>query len=542
MNRPFLAIALSGSLARAAFALPPLELLWQVDYAGPVDYGLDSATRVARAPDGSIVVAGNTTQSWIFTDLLVAKYSPGGALLWLRAWDNPAFGPDTMGDVAIDSSGSICIVGYYSELGSSATTMAIVKYASDGTHLWSKTHSINSGGMSQNQPRSVAFDSAGNVLAGGMTNGGSTSNDAFLLKLDAETGDTLWVRVFDGPAQSFDAGSFVLVDSTDAAILVGGVGTASNDADVAIWKCDAATGASLWSVAHDGAGFSPGDVAFAAALGPVDSIYFAGYSTVGFTGEENATITRYSASGSQIFATTWSLPGIDRFTALAVDSAGRAYAAGFKYDAAQYFDFLTGCVDASGTIQWTRSFSEPVFGQDEAKSIELDSAGDPIVVGATAHATGGNPPTTNGLRFLRYAANDGTLVQQQFTSAGTNHWFGDSVLLSGDRLAICGSFQIEDIDATEFWLALWGAPLDCDGNGVSDAIDISLGDLTDSNDDGVPDECAADGDLNGDGVVNGDDLGTMLGQWGACAGCPADLNGDGVVDGDDLGTLLGNWG
>jgi len=49
------------------------------------------------------------------------------------------------------------------------------------------------------------------------------------------------------------------------------------------------------------------------------------------------------------------------------------------------------------------------------------------------------------------------------------------------------------------------------------------------------------GDLNGDGVVNGSDLALLLGQWGACPGCPSDLNGDGVVNGADLGLLLGNW-
>ena len=49
-------------------------------------------------------------------------------------------------------------------------------------------------------------------------------------------------------------------------------------------------------------------------------------------------------------------------------------------------------------------------------------------------------------------------------------------------------------------------------------------------------------DLNGDGFVNGDDLGTLLGQWGPCSGCSADLNGDGAVDGDDLGMMLGAWG
>ncbi len=51
-----------------------------------------------------------------------------------------------------------------------------------------------------------------------------------------------------------------------------------------------------------------------------------------------------------------------------------------------------------------------------------------------------------------------------------------------------------------------------------------------------------DGDLDGDGLVNGGDLGSLLGQWGACPGCLGDLNDDGSVDGDDLGALLGAWG
>ncbi len=53
------------------------------------------------------------------------------------------------------------------------------------------------------------------------------------------------------------------------------------------------------------------------------------------------------------------------------------------------------------------------------------------------------------------------------------------------------------------------------------------------------------GDINGDGAVDGADLGLLLGAWGncaSCASCAADLNGNCVVDGADLGILLGNWG
>ncbi|TVQ34246.1 MAG: hypothetical protein EA376_00370 [Phycisphaeraceae bacterium] len=52
-------------------------------------------------------------------------------------------------------------------------------------------------------------------------------------------------------------------------------------------------------------------------------------------------------------------------------------------------------------------------------------------------------------------------------------------------------------------------------------------------------------DLNGDGVVNAQDLGVLLGSWGVCpadALCAADINGDGVVNAQDLGELLGQWG
>ncbi len=51
---------------------------------------------------------------------------------------------------------------------------------------------------------------------------------------------------------------------------------------------------------------------------------------------------------------------------------------------------------------------------------------------------------------------------------------------------------------------------------------------------------APTGDLNGDGIVDGADLGILLNNWGGDG--PGDLNGDGIVDGADLGILLNNWG
>ncbi|MEE2971756.1 MAG: hypothetical protein VX672_01400 [Planctomycetota bacterium] len=49
-------------------------------------------------------------------------------------------------------------------------------------------------------------------------------------------------------------------------------------------------------------------------------------------------------------------------------------------------------------------------------------------------------------------------------------------------------------------------------------------------------------DFNGDGTVNGQDLGFLLVQWSCTGSCEADLNGDLVVDGADIGIFIAAFG
>ncbi len=49
--------------------------------------------------------------------------------------------------------------------------------------------------------------------------------------------------------------------------------------------------------------------------------------------------------------------------------------------------------------------------------------------------------------------------------------------------------------------------------------------------------------LNSDGVVDGNDLATLLGSWGpAPIGTVADFDGNRLVDGSDLAVILSGWG
>ncbi len=66
-------------------------------------------------------------------------------------------------------------------------------------------------------------------------------------------------------------------------------------------------------------------------------------------------------------------------------------------------------------------------------------------------------------------------------------------------------------------------------------------DCADADGDGVPDACVSGppGDFNGDGRVDGADLGIFLVGWGQPG--PTDLSGDGTTDGTDLGAMLVSW-
>jgi hypothetical protein len=89
---------------------------------------------------------------------------------------------------------------------------------------------------------------------------------------------------------------------------------------------------------------------------------------------------------------------------------------------------------------------------------------------------------------------------------------------------------------------------DTDADGAGDAADncplVFNPEQQDVDFDGIGDACdeasVPAADLNGDGSVNGADLGIVLSLWGQ-RGTIADLDGDGIVAGGDLGLLLASW-
>jgi hypothetical protein len=114
---------------------------------------------------------------------------------------------------------------------------------------------------------------------------------------------------------------------------------------------------------------------------------------------------------------------------------------------------------------------------------------------------------------------------------------------------ILGRHHQPEPDGTVLEWEAYGLPIpdpilvDCNRNGVHDSIEIATGLVPDADRNGIPDDCQqCQGDVDGNGVVNVDDLLDLFIAWGDPDPGAADLDGDGVVGPTDLALLLQGWG
>lgn len=78
----------------------------------------------------------------------------------------------------------------------------------------------------------------------------------------------------------------------------------------------------------------------------------------------------------------------DGFTALAVDSRGQVYVAGYVNDTLTGINMLTMKFTANGVLQWVQRYNGPVDGADYANGIAVDLNGNVYVTGYATTSTG----------------------------------------------------------------------------------------------------------------------------------------------------------
>jgi uncharacterized delta-60 repeat protein len=285
---------------------------------------------------GSIVVCGSSYRA--SSDAATVKYRPNGDTAWARFYDWAGL-EDYAVAVACGQTDDIAVSGY----GASATShydCVTVKYDSSGNRLWAAGYDGPNHG--DDRTYHVAVDGGGNVVAVGYgDNGYTTPYDYLTIKYDL-TGETLWTRRYDGPANGDDRASAVAVDSSGNIYVTGYSYVTGAQPNCATIKY-APDGRQLWVALFGGpiANYGRGS---AVALDDAGGVYVCGISafTLGAYGDY-ATIKYNAATGETVWTRGYNGPAsdVDRAQAIAVDRRGCGYVTGESYGIGTNLDFAT---------------------------------------------------------------------------------------------------------------------------------------------------------------------------------------------------------
>ena len=307
--------------------------------------------------------------------------SPSIALAQLQeAWANrhgrPGNSTDVPGDMAIDAHGNVYVTG---SLGiSDAWDISTVKYAADGTLLWTATYNGPAGSFDAG--RAIVVDAAGNVyVTGESVASWDTGFDYVTIKYDVH-GNALWVARFDGPGHSSDFARAMAIDANGDIYVTGDSVAEDGRANYATVKYNG-DGTLQWVAYYDGPA-NRSDVARAVAVDAAGYIYVTGQSA-GTVGTDYATV-KYDLNGNQVWAARYTEPVSEHAgdaVAIAVDSAGCVFVTGAagSVDARAY---ATVKYDPEGNQLWVARFSPPDSIGARASALVLDAAANVYVTGS----------------------------------------------------------------------------------------------------------------------------------------------------------------
>lgn len=273
----------------------------------------DGAAAVAVDASGNVVVAGYETTSLLeMKKWLVRKYDGAGTLLWGRNYDSPGVvGDDRAEGVAVDAAGNVIAAGYEQRGAPGGRNLLVRKYTNGGALVWSRSY-VSPG--ADDGANAVAADSDGNVIVAGYEDRSDLGQgfNWFVRKYDG-AGAAVWTERYNGPANGSDGAAGVAVDALGD-VVVAGYEDRSDLGQGYDWlvRKYSAAGVLLWVRSYD----SPvhgNDAANAVAADASGNFVVAGSADMSNQGEGmNIMVRKYDGDGNLLWsmdqnssATSW---------------------------------------------------------------------------------------------------------------------------------------------------------------------------------------------------------------------------------------------
>ena len=289
---------------------------------------------------GNVYVTGTISRETTYADYITIKYNPLGDTLWTRYYQGSGYySVDLATALKLDENGDIFVTGYSFDTATSED-YATIKYSADGGVLWVRRYNGEANdsdipGHPYGPSQPLAVDRDGNVFVTGRSIGIGTFFDYATIKY-SPTGDSLWVRRYNGPADSNDFANAIAVDDSGNVYVTGisrNIGLASDD--IATIKYSP-NGDELWVRRYDGP--NGWDGANALAIDSAGNVYVSGYSRSG-THEDYITI-KYSPDGDILWQMRYDGPTHynDVGYAMVIDDKANVYVTGRSFGGNETFD------------------------------------------------------------------------------------------------------------------------------------------------------------------------------------------------------------
>lgn len=307
-------------------------------------------------------------------------------LAWTSYFDNSPNLADFNGILGRDAQGNVYTAGtsYLEDDPSGNTDIVLFKTDPNGNRIWSRT--FNGPGEYRDGVRDLAVDAAGNSYITGFSyslpEGPNElrSYNYVTLKYNAD-GDLVWTR-FYGPNAGYD--DFPRVIKLDPAgnILVAGYSWGINTyANYATVKYDA-DGNEVWASRFAG-GY--GEILNDLETDPVGNVYITGYSNSSMAGGSEDVVTiKYNAAGGQQWLNRYNSGASesDEGFEIEIDAAGDVLVLGQTYNFETSTPFIHKISGNTGATAWTRPIDSISPDQYEyPATIKLDAEGKIIIGG-----------------------------------------------------------------------------------------------------------------------------------------------------------------
>jgi len=336
--------------------------VWTNTYGSTSSFLLFGGIAVDNDGNAYVLPADFDSDSFI-----TVKYDVNGNPTWTNFFQSSPTSTDIASDIAVDAAGNIFVTGYSFDSSSGASTFLTMKYASNGSVLWTN-RGLESGTR-------VIIDPQGNVIAVGELQGGTPQQQHPLVKYSNE-GVALWTNIIAGPGYSGGGVPEIATDAAGNVFLVAGTpGSGSSTADYTTVKYSSA-GVPLWTnrFVDPNAG-TP--AMFGTATDNAGNVYWAIESaSPGGGANYNYVTLKYAATGAAVWTNRYNGPAnaSDTPRAMTVDKAGGVYVTGTSSSGGTSFSALDWA-----TVKYAdnvRYVPPPSFvGQDTLTFTAFDSFG-----------------------------------------------------------------------------------------------------------------------------------------------------------------------